>query len=328
MIRRSTSLLIISSTVLLVTACADLSAVRDWSKTSFEATQYNELITTYADTPQRIKRYELWCDQTSFCKTQLYTKNKLTREEILKLYNDQIKLRENQKEALQRILSVISDYMATLAVLSADSTVDYEKDIDSVTQAIGKLNAGISQDTLGATGSLVKIILGTAAKAYQAKQVSYIVEQANPPLQTILNSELRHIVNSNFRRELKIEKAWIDRYYDYLRQKDCTLTSQKGAFNEASEKHKKTDINRSDIGGNCLPDAINMSIEEWKEEHLNQNEKREKAIEAYLVILDNLATGHQKLFDNRNKLDNKKVIKDLYYLVNELNKQIKTLSQS
>ena len=33
----------------VLSACSDLSAVRDWSDTSLEATQFNEVVATYAD---------------------------------------------------------------------------------------------------------------------------------------------------------------------------------------------------------------------------------------------------------------------------------------
>ncbi|MGH8628665.1 MAG: hypothetical protein ACREYC_26490, partial [Gammaproteobacteria bacterium] len=65
-----------------------------------------------------------------------------------------------------------------------------------------------------AVGSLVKAVLGAAAKAYQAKQVANIVEQANAPLQAILRGELRQIVDLDFRRDLESEKTALDRYYD------------------------------------------------------------------------------------------------------------------
>jgi hypothetical protein len=261
--------------VIFATSCTTLTAVREWSKTSLEATQYNELVTTYANTPERLKRYDPSGP-----------------------WDDQISLRKSQAEALKQILSVVSDYMAALAILSADSTVDYSKDVDTLTKAIGGLNAGISTDTLGAVGSVVKTILGAAAKAYQARQVATIVEQANGPLQVILRGELRQIVDQDFRTDLKVEKAALDRYYDSLQQT-----------------------------GSPSP-AAKEALKEWKELRLEQNAIRVKAVDAYLVVLDKVAEGHQKLYDNRNKLDAKTLIKDLHSLVVDLRNEIKILAQS
>ena len=265
----------VSCIVMLVTSCMNLKAVREWSKTSLEATQYNEIVTTYADTPQRLKRY----DPSGS-------------------YDNQIELRKKQAEALKQILSVISDYMTALSTLSADSTIDYNKDVDALTTSINKLDAGISKDTLGAVGSLVKAVLGAAANGYQARQVANIVEQANDPLQDILKGELRQIITLDFRRDLETEKIMLNRYY---------------------KSHLQT--------GNPSS-AARVALEECKELRLKQNIKRLKAVDAYLTILDKVAKGHNELYDKRNKLDSKSLVKELYSLVIEIRKQIKVLVES
>ncbi len=261
--------------VILTTSCTNMTAVREWSKTSLQATQYNEIITTYSNTPQRLKRYDPSGP-----------------------WDSQIELREKQAEALRKILSVISDYMAALAILSADSTIDYNKDVDTLTSSIGSLDAGISSDTLGAIGSLVKAVLGAAAKAYQAKQVANIVEQANAPLQNILKGELRQIIAKDFQRDLEIEKTSLDRYYG------------------------------SHLDTGSPSSAAKAALVEWKELRLEQNAKRLKAIKAYLTVLDKVAEGHKELYDKRNDLDAEALVKELYSLVKEIRKQIKVLANS
>ena len=277
-----------SCIVVLAASCTDLTAVRDWSKMSLEATQYNEIVTTYTNTPERLKKYD-----------------------PAKPWDNMIADRKNQGEALKQILSLVSDYMAALATLSADGIVDYSKDVDSLKTSIGNLNAKISQDTLGAVGSLVKEILGAVVKAYQAKQVADIVEKANDPLQVILRADLRQIVDRDFRSDLANEKDLLTRYYKSFWQKDMTSAAAKEALGE----------------GRTCP-AAKEALEEWKEERLEQNAKRVKALDAYLKVLDAVASGHQKLYDNRNKLDAKTLIKDLYSLVEEMQKQITILVKS
>ena len=261
--------------VIFAVSCTNLTAVREWSKTSVEATQYDEIVATYADTPQRLKRYDPSGP-----------------------WEDQIALRKNQAAALSQILSVVSDYMAALATLSGDSLIDYKKDVDALTSGLGKLNAGISTETIGAVGSLVKTILGASAKLYQARQVSIIVERANAPLQVILAGELRQIVDQDFRRDLKIERTFLDRYYD------------------------------SQLQTGSASDAAKIALGEWKEVRLEQNAEHVKAIDAYLEVLDNVSEGHQQLYNHRNKLDAKTLTKDLYSLTMQLRKQIKILIKS
>jgi hypothetical protein len=239
---------------------------------SLEAAQYNEIVTTYADTPMRLKRYDPsgpWDKESG--------------------------KRTNQAEALRKILSVISDYMAALAVLSADGLVDYETDMYALTDSINNLDAGISSDTIGAVGSLTNSILEAAMKDYRAKQVKKIVEQANEPLQKILKGDLRQVIDRDFRRDLKIEKISINRYYNF---------------------HLQTGKPSS---------AAKVALGEWKELRLEQNARRLAALEAYLIVLDKVAEGHEILYQNRNKLDAKRLIKDLYKLVNEIRKQVNVL---
>jgi hypothetical protein len=266
---------VIAGIVIFAASCTNLTAVREWSKTSVEATQYDEIVATYADTPQRLKRYDPSGP-----------------------WEDQIALRKNQAAALSQILSVVSDYMAALTALSGDSLIDYKKDVDALTTGLGKLNAGISTETIGAVGSLVKTILGASVQLYQARQVATIVERANAPLQVILGGELRLIVDQDFRRDLKIERTFLDRYYD------------------------------AQLQTGRASDAAKIALGEWKEVRLEQNAERLKAIDAYLEVLDNVSEGHQQLYNNRNKLDAKTLTKDLYSLTMQLRKQIKILIKS
>lgn len=283
--RRIFPAIIVSSILLLVTACAtDLTSVREWSSTSLEATQYDELVTTYANTPERLKRYDN--------STQ---------------WDEQVALRNNQAESLKQLLAVVSDYMFTLATLSADSTIDYSKEVGTLNTNIKQLNAGISsenkrvpEETLGAAGTLVKTMLVAATKFYQAKQVAQVVEDANEPLQEIIGEQgyLYQIINEDFRRDLKTESSSIGGFYKNLSRKDNTS------------------------------DAAKESMMEWKELRLIKNAKQLEAINAYLAVLNKISTGHQKLYDNRHALDAKDLVKQLHALAAELRKQIQILARS
>ncbi len=270
---------VIICSIFIFTACTNLKAVNEWSRTSVEATQYNEIVTTYSDTPIRLIRYDSSLDGKKY-------------------WEEQHQLRNKQAEALKQMLAVVSDYMHTLATLSAESITDYKEDVDDVTSKLKKLNIGIKEETLGATGSLVKLLLGSTAKIYQERSVAEIVNQANEPFQLILKNELREIINTDFRNDLKAELSNLNRYYKSLLQ-----TSEPSA-------------------------ATDVALSEWKEFRIQQNKIRMEALDAYLKVLDILAVGHQKLYDNKSNLDTKILIKDLYSLAGELRKQIKILVKS
>ncbi len=283
--------------VVLATSCTNLTAVQEWSKTSLEASQFNAIVATYADTPMRLKRY----DELHF---KQYRRPTEKQKEMFalrqKVYGTNAIDRQIQAEALKKVLSVVSDYMGALATLSADGTMDYSKNVNALNTEICTLNAklhagkGISTSTLGAVGSIVQMLF----KPYQAKQVKNIVEQANAPLQTILAGELRQIVDNDFQDDLKAESDNIDLYYDAL----LIDGHPSGAAQDA--------------------------VTEWRELRREQNTARLHAVTAYLRVLDNISKGHQKLYDNRNKLDDKKLIKDLYALVLDLRKQITILAKA
>lgn len=258
----------------LLLGCADLEAVREWSSTSLEATQYNALVATYADTPQRLARYDAsaadaWAAQTA--------------------------VRAEQAEALRLQLDVVADYMAVLATLSADATVDYSGDADMLVASLRNLNTPISTGTLGALGSLMKTMLNAAAGAWRADAVDELVERANAPLQTILAGELRSIVAEDFRRDLEIESQLLDSYFEGLLR----------------------------VGGGS--ETANAALAEWYQLRKAQNRERLVAVETYLSVLDKVAKGHQKLYDARGDLDSVSVAKELFQLARDIRRDIRIL---
>ncbi len=175
-------------------ACTDLSAVREWSTTSMQAAQFNEIVGTYKDTPQRLVRYD---------------------PGGAALWQEQAQVRAQQAEALELQLDLVAEYMGSLAALSADSASDYAKDVKTLTASIGKTGQ-VSEATVGAAGKLAATLLNAAAQAWQKRKVAQLIEEANPPLQQILAGELHAIVDRDFRRDIAIEASFLDRYFEDL----------------------------------------------------------------------------------------------------------------
>lgn len=283
--------------VVLATSCTNLRAVQDWSKTSLEASQFNGIVTSYAETPVRLKRYDALHFKQFKRPTEGQKRLFVLRQSV---YAANAIERRNQAEALNTILSVVSDYMGALATLSSDGTVDYSKNIVSLNTEITNLNAklpagkGITTKTLGAVCSIAQTLM----KPYQAMQVKHSIEQANAPLQTILAGELRQIVATDFQDDLNTERDALDLYYGDL----------------LNDGHPSV--------------AAQDAVTEWKELRQEQNAARLRAVTAYLTVLDTLSKGHQQLYDHRNNLNDKKLIKNLYALVLDLRKQITILAKS
>ena len=195
---------------ILLSACTDLSAVRDWATTSLEATEFNEIVTTYADTPKRLAFYD---------------------EAGAADWNQQADLRASQAEALTQQLSLVSDYMAALAALADDNVTDYTGDVESLTASL-KRTGRVSEPTLGAAGNLVRLLLNAAARAWQKDEVGDLIARGNAPLQNILNGELRSIVAEDFRRDLEIEAQVLDRHFEDLLRIGGGSDAANAALNE------------------------------------------------------------------------------------------------
>ncbi len=283
--------------VILTASCTNLTAVQEWSKTSLEASEFNGVVITYAETPLRLKRY----DALHFKHYKRPTEEqKRLFEQRQSVYAANSIERKHQAEVLNVILSVVSDYMGALATLSADGTVDYTKNVTTLNAEITTLNAKlpagkrISTRTLGAVGSIVQTLM----KPYQAKQVKNSIEQANAPLQIILAGELRQIVASDFQNDLQTESDALDLYYGAL----------------LVDGHPSA--------------AAKDAVTEWRELRQEQNTARLNAVRAYLTVLDTISKGHQQLYDHRNNLNDKILIKNLFASVLDLRKQITILAQS
>lgn len=257
-----------------LSACADLGAVRDWASVSMEAAQFNQVVTTYADTPHRLLRYDK-------------AKNVPWRQEAEE--------RKAQAVALREQLTLVADYMAALKALSSDAAADYGKDVDVLSAAL-KSTGQIKETTLTASTNLMKVLLNAAAKSWQKRQVALLIGEANQPLQTILAGELRSIVAQDFQRDLKIEEQFLNRYFEDLIR----------------------------FGGGSKPAQAGLS--EWFDLRLAENNRRRLAAEAYLVTLDKIAVGHQKLYDGRNDIDAAALVKELYSLAKEIKDSISKLS--
>ena len=256
-----------------LSACTALSAVREWSDTSMQAAQFNEIVTTYQDTPVRLAAYD---------------------ERRAQAWNAQAEVRKAQGEALRLQLDLVAEYMGALAALSADSAADFSENVDNLTESLEETRQA-SGATIGAVGNLVKTLLNAAAQAWQKDKVGDLVEQANDPLQSLLAGELRTIVDKDFRGDLENEALVLDLYFEDL------LANSKAS-----------------------PTAV-AALKEWFILRKAENARRVAALDAYLGVLDKIAEGHQKLFDNSGNLDAADLAKDLFKLAKEIRKNVKQL---
>ena len=252
---------------IIVSACTDLSAVRDWSAASLQAVQFNEIVSTYANTPQRLTYYDKdgtdeWIQQSARKKAQA--------------------------DVLQLLLFVVTEYMGALAALSDDMAVDYTQEIGSLTTSLKKTGYA-SKEVLGAAENLTANIGNAVAGGWQKRKIGELIGKADTPLQALL-SELRSILDTDFRRDLRIERRILNQHFDELLRDSKASRVAKAALHE------------------------------WYVLRMEQNMERLAAVDSYVGILDRIAEGHGKLLRNRNDLDAAALAKDLVELTKEIRK--------
>src|SRR5215468_6724272 len=99
-----------------LSGCANLAAIREFAGSSWDAAQYSQLVSVYANTPARMKRYE---PQSQW--------SELDR---------QAKERNGQRERLLLRHKLIQDYMDGLGQLAADGLPAYDKELDALGNAV------------------------------------------------------------------------------------------------------------------------------------------------------------------------------------------------
>ncbi len=132
-----------------------------------------------------------------------------------------------------------------------------------------------------------------AVKRWRQGQLQNLIEQANAPIQQVLES-LHRIVSDGFGGDLQTEEAAIQNYYMTL-----TMESQDPAGKAA--------------------------LAEWKEFRISQVQERSETVQIYGNLLDHISDGHQRLFDQRQNLTKKEVLQQVGDSVKDLRSLLKTI---
>lgn len=184
--------------------------------------------------------------------------------------------------------------MQSLGRLAADEVVDN-------TQELAQLSAALESQTpttpkeAEAFKKITGIVTTVAVKRWRQDQLQNLIEQANTPIQQVLES-LHHIVSDGFGGDLQTEEAAIQNYYMTL-----TMESQDPAGKAA--------------------------LAEWKDLRMSQVHERSEAVHIYEKVLDHIADGHQRLFDQRQNLTKKEVLQEVGKSVKDLRSLLETIKK-
>jgi uncharacterized protein YerC len=199
--RRRTVLATVLLTALLpgASGCANLQAVRDFAKTSAATADYRQIVTDYATSPRRQKRYQ--------------------PDRVAPTLELQAKARAVQKQKLEAAQTILVEYMTTLGNLAADDLPNVDPEIDALGKAlekakfVGEGDAAISKETGTAAATIAKILTRAAIDHWRQKQTTRIVREANGSVQTV-TAGLREIVLKDFTASLDTEKEVVRKYFE------------------------------------------------------------------------------------------------------------------
>jgi hypothetical protein len=172
---------------------------------------------------------------------------------------------------LLAINQVLESYIFTLGSLASDKAVVFDDEFQNLNRAVETL-PGVKPQQVSAVTSIINFLVSAGADNYRREELAKVIAKSNKDLQTTLDTQ-ESIFNDDYKQLLLIESDTID---DFYREKMLQLQDNPGQL---------------------------LSIRnQWQEEKSLVSQKL-GATNDYLQILGQLGQAHQKLYDNRNRLD-------------------------
>jgi exonuclease VII small subunit len=198
----------------------------------------------------------------------------------------------------------IKGYFDGLTKLSNNDLTTYK--LDPLTKALKEGTFGevkINKDEVDAYAKISNILTRTITDQYRRKKISEYIEQANEPIKLLLNAFQFNLV-SNLSKRLETKKERLKSYYfDLFDDKQTTSYEKKKIIEELNSTISDVDL-------------------------------KEKQIVSFGKGINIIAEGHQKLFENRKKMNSKEIkdllsqyssdIQDIVDQINKLSKEEKS----
>jgi hypothetical protein len=179
------------------------------------------------------------------------------------------------------IYNSLRGYFDGLAKIAAGDLTDYNFDALKIAFNEGTFGTvKISKEEVNAYAAISKILLKVTTDIYRKNKIAKYIEEANMPVQVLLN-KLKSIVHLNMEEELEFKKLANFTYCVQLL--DTTL------YKDHLNHVEKSRIALAYYQQNSMIDL------------------QKKQIETFSKSIATIAEGHQKLYDNRNKITAKEV---------------------
>jgi len=294
-LKKIVGFVLVLSFALSSTACVDLSAIQKFTESA-------------SDVGKRFPN--LAKDLSASCKRQhvyqALRKAQFRPERLVKIthpdkgsedeaaLNSACKGFSEQEQRLIEANAVLIGYLKTMGDLAADDLTAHDKELDGLGKSF--TNGNIFNDPeVTAVKGLVGFLLKAATEGYRRKQLKKALEEQNDNIQ-LVTAGLRRIVAERYVQQLENERDQLRSYYGSSIS-DYNVYMAKVAQNAGAKP--------GDMVQDPLP--IIQVKRLWDDEE-NTLAARIEAANAYAKALDNIAQGHQKLYDSRNDLSSKTVL--------------------
>lgn len=175
------------------------------------------------------------------------------------------------------IYNAIKSYFTGLAGLSNNNLTDYN--LKALQKSLAEGSFGdviIEEEQVAAFSKMSNVLLKASTDIYRKNKIRKYVQEANAPLQVLLK-KFRFILQENLVGELTFKKEKLFAWYQEIKMNNSLSDYEK----------RKTVTNYY--------------------EQLSAINGQEAQITAFSKGLQHIAAGHQKLFDNRNKMTGKEL---------------------
>lgn len=177
--------------LVLLSACADLRAIRQFADRSAQAAQGTALREDYVQSLERQKRYQ--------GRAQLEELDRLAAE------------RKKQQPGLAALQQGVEGYLKAVGALAADDVIVYDSSLDALATSLTGAN-WVSASQVQAGASLAKLLAKAATDAYRQRQLKRLIAEANADFQIVVEA-LAGIAERDFVGSLENEGVAADKYY-------------------------------------------------------------------------------------------------------------------
>lgn len=187
------------------------------------------------------------------------------------------------------IYKAIKGYFGGLTNLSDNALANY--DFDALKKSLTEGDFGsikIETADVKAYSAISTILLHATTDIYRLKKLKEYIEQANGPIQVLIN-KFQYILQQNLEGELSFKKEKLYTYY-----KEMSFIYNAKTIQDSTNRYNMSEYEK---GKATIDYYQQLSI-------ISQTQKQ---IDAFAKGLKSIADGHQKLYENRNKLNTKEL---------------------